>query len=838
MAESLTGARVTEPPGLSAWEAEQRRQRFGPNLLNVERRPSLWAGLSVALLNPLALTLLTAATISALLGQHWNAGLIVSMVVISGVINYLQWHRARIDLERLRSRVALLADVVRDGERIQLPASELVPGDVLHLEAGDLVPADAVLHATRDLHVIESALTGEAFPVEKHPPAGDPTPLNRVFMGTAVASGIAVAIVTATGERTEFAHIVSGLRERPPATEFEIGIARFSRMIAQTVAVLAVVVGAGVLLLGRPPLDGFLFAVALAVGLTPEFLPMISTVTLSRAAVVMSRAQVIVKHLPAIQQLGSVDVLCCDKTGTLTEGVMRLASHVEINGQESDEIFQLAFLNSYCHLGVPTRVDAALKRKAADRNPLDTAILAHDQALLQGWERVDEVPFDFERRCVSVVLRRGDDYLLIVKGAPEVLAASSAHVLLDGSETEFAAPLREVFHSRLSEYSRAGFRTLGVCRKRVPAKPAYSSADERDLTFCGFLLFTDPVVPDVLATVQQLKDDGVELKILTGDQEELTFRVCREIGISAPRVLTGAELDALPPDAYHRAIEDEHVFARLTPQQKYRIIERLRSAGHVVGFMGDGINDAPSLRLADVGISVAGAVDVARDAADVVLTEHKLAVLHQAIIEGRRAFANLMKYIFMSSSSNFGNVLSMAIASFFLPFLPMTASQVLLNNLLYDSSQIAIPADRVQGPALKRPHRWNVGLIRRFMSVAGPVSSIFDVLTFVVLIRLWHADASMFRTAWFLESLATQTLVLFVVRSGQPFWRDVPSPIVVGNCLAMLIIGIIIPFTSLGVRLEFARIPAALGFWLVAIVIGYLASMEALKHWLLREWWE
>ena len=773
-----------------------------------------------AFANPLVLLLLAASIVSGALGQAVNSVLIACMVLLSVTLNLFQTFRSQRAAERLRLQVAPTATALRDGAWIRIPRRELVTGDRVRLAAGDLVPADALLVEAKDLHVQQAALTGESLPVEKDA-AGDEEE-RRVFLGTSIVSGTAEALVTATGAATRFGDIVARLAARPPETEFERGTRRFGFLIMRTVIFLILFVLLVNILLHRDPLESLLFAVALAVGLTPEFLPMITSVTLARGAVRMARHQVIVKHLEAIQNIGSIDILCSDKTGTLTAGEMSLERCCDALGAPAARVLELARINAAWQTGI--------------RSPLDAALLAAPGPPAPDVRKLDEVPFDFERRRLSVVVEQDGRRLLVTKGAPEgVLPLCAA---ADGPGG--ARPLDDAGRRRADdlyrELSGEGLRVIAVAWREVPAQAAYRAKDEADLTFAGFAAFADPVLPDAREMVETLRRDGVEIKILTGDNELVARRVCADVGLGAGRLVAGDEVDRLTDTALAAVAEQAAVFARVSPAQKNRIIVALKQRGHVIGFLGDGINDAPSLHAADVGISVSSAVEVAREAADIILIERNLRVLHEGILEGRRSFGNVMKYLLMGTSSNFGNMFSMAAASLFLPFLPMLPTQILLNNFLYDLAQVTIPTDRVDPGFMRKPQRWNVDLIRAFMIGIGPISSVFDFVTFWALWKLFSASESLFHTGWFVESLATQTLVLFVIRTAGNPLRSRPSLPLALTTVAVVVVAVVLPFSPAAAALGFVPLPGRFFVFLAAIVGAYLACVELAKRRLLRRY--
>ena len=832
MTEPATDSSAPKPvtpvaaTGLSSAEAQQLLAKFGPNDPAPRAHHSIFQKILRLFSNPLTLILIVAAVVAEFLGQRVDAAIIFVVVFLGAFIDFFQTYRSEQAVKRLRERVAPTATVLRDGKWSELPRREIVPGDAVRLSSGDLVPADARLIAARDLFVQQAALTGESLPVEKEPGEDNPALYKNpsapmmLFLGTSIVSGTGTAIVIATGPATTFGDIAAKLAERPAETEFERGLRRFGSLILRVIFFMVLFILVMSLALHHNAFESLLFAVALAVGLTPEFLPMITSVILANGAVQMSKHKVIVKHLAAIQNFGSIDVFCSDKTGTLTAGKMKLESNVEPTGVASDSVLTLASLNSKYQTGI--------------RSPLDAELLEHPAQGTDGYTLIDEIPFDFERRRVSVVVEHaganGPERLLIAKGAPEGMLPictqhheGAATLQMDGNA---AARARQTYE----QLSAQGNRVLGVAYAIVPVQAKYSKGDEKALVLAGFIAFSDPILPDTIEAVAEMKRDGVQVKILTGDNDLVARRVCSEVGIEGDRVVTGDEIEAASDAALGHLVEAANVFARVAPAQKHRIILALRERGHVVGYMGDGINDAPSLHSADVGISVPSAVDVARDAADIILVEPGLSVLHRGILEGRKASGNAMKYLLMDTSSNFGNMLSMAAASVFLPFLPMLATQILLNNFLYDLSQLTIPTDNVDEGYIRKPQRWDMRLIRNFMLWIGPISSIFDFATFYVLLHFFRAGEKEFHTGWFVESMATQTLVLFVIRTmGNPF-RSRPSVPLTITTLAIVMIAIYLPFSFLAAPLGFTLLPAAYYVFLVVATVLYLAIVEMAKR--------
>jgi P-type Mg2+ transporter len=812
--------------GLSSGEARRRFDRVGPNEPAGRRRGAVVSELLGFLANPLVLILVIASVVSAILGDTVNAIIIGVMVALSVVLNFVQAYRSQRAAERLREAAAPTATVLRDEAWRELPRRVLVPGDIVRLMAGDRVPADARLLEARDLHVQQAALTGEPMPAEKDagevgtPPRQLAESPNLVFLGTSVVSGTARALVVTTGRDTAFGDIAALLSTPPPETEFQRGTRHFALLIMRTVAFLVLFVVVVNIARHRPALESVLFAVALAVGLTPELLPMITTVTLAQGAVRMARRKVIVRHLAAIEDFGSMEILCSDKTGTLTTGEMRLHACVDPRGQASERSLFFAYLNSAHETGI--------------RSPLDAAILKHATPDISGYRKLDEVPFDFERRCLSVVVEGPERRLLIAKGAPESILLRCQAYEAEGASVPLDTTATEECHATAQELGGKGYRLLAVAYREVPPQAAYTRDDERDLVLTGFIAFADPPMPGVAEAVRTLQRDGVTVKILTGDSELVARHVCEQVGLDGGQMVLGEEIEAMGDAALGAVAERTTLFARVSPAQKHRIILALKHRGHVVGFLGDGINDAPSLHAADVGISVANAVDVAKDAADIILRERRLDVLHSGIVEGRKAFANVFKYLLMGTSSNFGNMFSMAGAVLFLPYLPMLPTQILLNNLLYDLAQVTIPTDNVDESMVARPHRWNINLIRNFMLLIGPVSSLYDFLTFWVLLSVFRATESLFHTGWFVESLATQTLVLFVIRTAGNPLRSRPSAALACTTVVVVIIGLLLPFSPVAGPLGFVPLPAGYFLFLGAATLTYLVLVEIAKRSLVR----
>ena len=810
--------------GLTSQEAAARLQQFGPNDATPRHTVSAAVELLRLFASPLVLILLMAAILSAFLGETLDAGIIIAIVLLGVGVDFAQTFRSQQAINHLRERVAPTATVLRDGTWRDIARADIVPGDVARLSAGDLVPADARLLAGRDLFVQQAALTGESLPVEKHATGAEasnhPDAINMVFLGSSVVSGTATILIVATGARTAFGDIAARLAGRPEETAFDRGLKDFSVLLARTVLFLVVFLMGVNLILHRDPLQSLLFAVALAVGLTPEFLPMITSVTLSQGARAMAVKKVIVKHLSAIQNFGSIDVLCSDKTGTLTSGRMALDRSLDPFGQPSERSLALAHVNSRFETGI--------------RSPLDAAILqCPEPADTHGFAKCDELPYDFDRRRLSIVAEHAGERWLITKGSPEGILPLLSAVEIGGQTLPIDASTLARCTATYHDLGSQGFRTLAVAYAKVPVRPDYAVTDEHDLTLVGFLGFADPPLPDAAAALAALRADGVQVKVITGDGDLVTRHVCRAVGLDPGKIVTGDELDHMSDAALGPVAEATTIFARVSPAQKNRILLALKHRGRVVGYMGDGINDAPSLHAADVGISVSTAVDVARDAADVILLEPGLGVLHDGIREGRKAFGNVMKYLLMGTISNFGNMFSMAGGSLFLPFLPMLPMQILLNNFMYDAAQLTIPTDHVDPEYLRKPQHWDVRMIRKFMLLVGPISSIFDFLTFYVLLAVFRANEAAFHTGWFIESLATQTLVIFVIRTAGNPLSDRPSAALTATTLGVVAIGIALPFTPLAGHLGFVPLPARYFVFLLAATVAYLLLVGVAKRFLL-----
>ncbi len=816
--------------GLTNAEAATRLIKYGPNLLHPSKKRVILLQFLAKFLNPLVLVLLTASAVLALTGDITSFIIISVIVLISVTLDFVQEHRAGQAAERLRKSVSVRVKVLRDDKETEIPIADLVPGDIALLSAGDLVPGDGRVIDANDFFVNQALLTGEPYPVEKNPGqlqdasevmAAD----NTVLLGTSVISGTATVVICRTASDTVLGEISDTLTASAPPTAFEQGTRRFGMLIMRMTVLLVLFVLLMNAVFHRPWLQSFLFAVALAVGLTPELLPMVVSVTLARGAQRMASKKVIVKRLAAIQNLGSMDVLCTDKTGTLTEARIKLERHVDGLGRDSSRVLELAYLNSFFETGL--------------KSPLDSALLEHVEVDVTSWSKIDECPFDFERRRVSVLVDNGKTRLLVVKGAPEdILRLSTRYERdADADPVPFDKTSRSSVQEIFESLGRQGFRVLGVAWRQEGADHNHAVvSDETELVFAGFAAFLDPPKESAKDALTKLAAGGVAVKVVSGDNELVTEHVCRQLGLPVIGVLTGADIQQMDDQALAARVENVNLFCRVNPSQKNRIILALKKRGHAVGYLGDGINDAPSLHSADIGISVDSAVDVAKDAAEMILLEHDLGVLYEGVNEGRRTFGNVMKYIMMGTSSNFGNMFSMAGGSLFLPFIPMLPTQILLNNMLYDFSEVPIPLDNVDEEYLTHPRQWDIGFVRKFMLAVGPVSSIFDFLTFFVMLRLFNAGEALFHTGWFVESLATQVLVIFVIRTHKNPVKSQPNKWLTVCSLLVVAIAVALPFSPLAVYLGFEPLPPLFFLVLAGMVLTYLFIVEQVKQWFFRRY--
>src|SRR5512136_533705 len=811
----------TTPQGLMSDEIQQRLLRYGSNLLKAKKKSDALTLLLAQFKSPIILILIFAAGLSLFLHNPIDATIILVIVLVSGFLGFWQERGAANAVEKLYAIVQIKTTVVRSGDSKEVPLEEVVPGDIVFIKASDVIPGDCLLLESKDLFVDEATLTGETYPVEKSigilPPE---TPLsqrtNSLFMGTHVVSGSAKAVVIRTGKETEFGKVSERLKLRPPETEFERGVRRFGYLLMEVTLVLVIAVFAINVYFARPVLESFLFALALAVGLTPQLLPAIISINLAHGAKRMALDKVIVKRLASIENFGSMNVLCSDKTGTLTEGVVKLRSALNVDGHESEKVLLYAFLNASYETGFV--------------NPIDEAIRKYRSFDLSVFKKLDEVPYDFIRKRLSILISEGDTHLMVTKGAlSNVLAVCSSAEIAERRIVDIDI-VKERVQQHFEEFSRKGFRTLGVAYRDAVSDTVITREQEADMTFLGFLILFDPPKPGITETIRHLKHLGVSLKIITGDNRLLAANVSQQVELLNPHILTGGDLHEMSDGAFLNRVNDVDVFAEVEPNHKERLIVALKKAGHVVGYMGDGINDASALHTADVGISVDSAVDVAKEAADIVLLEKDLNVLVQGVREGRRTFANTLKYVFMASSANFGNMFSMAGASLFLSFLPLLPKQILLTNFLTDFPEMTIASDNVDTELIRQPRRWNIKFIRKFMLVFGLLSSVFDYLTFGVLIWILKATPEQFRTGWFLESVVSAALVVLVIRSWRLFFKSRPSRYLLMTTLIIAALALAVPFTPLGAVFGFVKLPPSFILLMLAIVALYIIAAEIAKR--------
>jgi Mg2+-importing ATPase len=828
----------TGPAGLTDRVVEDRLVQYGPNEVAREKRISPLKRLIAILSNPLSILLIILAIITAFTGGGPGVYLIILMVILGAALRFIQEQRSDNAAEDLQKMVTTTATVIRNGDTKEVALKDIVPGDLISLSAGDMVPADVRLITAKDLFVSQAALTGESMPAEKNADVVDPSQTdvlsmpNLCFLGTNVETGSATAVVVQTGKETYFGSLASSIVGHRELTSFDKGVNDFTWLMIKLMLVMAPAVFLINGLVRHNWMDAFLFGLAVAVGLTPEMLPMIVTVNMSKGAVAMSRKKVIVKRLNAIQNFGAMDVLCTDKTGTITQGHVALERHVNVLGKEDGHILDMGFLNSYYQTGL--------------KNLMDVAILAHlDRAreLLEEakYRKVDEIPFDFSRKRMSVAVTDGGTDLLICKGAVEEVLALSTSVALDDTVSPLDDARRAAAFQLVGDLNGQGFRVLALATSSAAhgaSDRVYTVNDEHDLILLGFLAFLDPPKPTAAEAIAKLGSNSVGVKILTGDSDLVTVNICRQVGIPEPRVLLGPAIEEMSDDGLAAVVDDTVVFARLSPHHKERIIRALQHRGHVVGFLGDGINDAPALRTADVGISVDSAVDIAKESSDIILLENSLLVLKEGVIEGRRVFGNVIKYIKMAASSNFGNMFSVVGASAFLPFLPMLPLQILTNNLLYDLSQTTIPTDTVDEEWLTKPRKWELGNLRRFIIIIGPISSVFDYMTFFIMLivfKCWNNPA-LFHSGWFVESLFTQTLIVHVIRTNKiPFIQSLASKPLLISSVAVVATGTLMTVIRPIARiLGFVTLPPLYWLLLLGMLLTYVALTQIVKTWFIR----
>ncbi|VVC03999.1 Copper-exporting P-type ATPase B [Candidatus Burarchaeum australiense] len=829
-AEAVLQRLDTSMNGLSHEQVRRRHVQYGFNAPASEKEPPAIFQLLAKFKNPLVLVLLLVATVSFLTGQYISAILVFGMALFSVLLSFIQEYKANQEAKKLTEMVSTTATVLRSGKLQEVNMRLLVPGDIVYLSAGDLIPADVRIVNEKDLFINQAALTGESFPVEK---TATPVPFkdntitgmtNIAFLGSNVVSGTALGVVIKTGSATQFGELAVHVSHQHGDTNFDVGINNFVFLMIRFMLILVSAIFVINVVLKGNMLEALLFSLAVAVGLTPEMLPMIITVNLSNGALAMSKKKVIVKKLSAIQNFGAMDILCTDKTGTLTLGEVILERHFDLNGKESEDVLKYAYINSYFQTGL--------------KNLLDKAILKHEKHTFHSYRKIDEIPFDFNRKIMSVVVEGEGKHMFISKGAPEEIVRRCTRYEIDGKVYDIHEKISEQLLSFSEKYEKDGFRVLALAYKdsRVRKAP-YSKKDESDLILKGFMIFLDPPKPTAKHVIEALKNLGIQLKVLTGDNELVTKKICGEVGLDVSGgVVTGEMLDKMSDEELGPVAEKTAVFARLTPLQKERVILALKKKGRTVGYLGDGINDAPALKSADVGITVNNAVDIAKETADIILLKKSLYVLTEGVIEGRKTYANILKYIKMGSSSNFGNMFSLTGASIFLPFLPMRPIQILLNNFLYDMSQLAIPTDHVDQEYLVKPAPWNIEYIKKVMVFFGPISSVFDFVTFGVLLY-FEAAQPLFNTVWFLESLFTQTLVIHIIRTSKiPFIESRPSKYLVLTSIIILLAGLFIVFSPLAIPFGFVQPPPIYLALIACIVVLYLVSVQLLKHWFIKKY--
>jgi P-type Mg2+ transporter len=843
--EALQRLGVTEH-GLSDKQVETGREEYGSNILSHRKEAGLVMELLRRCRNPLVIQLLVICAVSLLMGDVRAAMVVGVMVLLSVVLAYVQEHRSSRAVEKLEAMVQTDSLVMRNGKEYDIPIAEIVPGDIVILQAGALIPADLRLITAKDFFVSQSSLTGESMPVEKHAEPADVTARgvielpNACFQGSNVVSGTARGVIVNTGSRTHFGSIAEKLAGQRAQTSFDKGIAGFTWLMIRFMVVMVAIVFLIVGITKHNWPEALLFALSVAVGLTPEMLPMIVTVNLSKGAMAMSKKKVIVKRLNSIQNFGAIDILCADKTGTLTQDRVILEKAVDVTNRDSDDVLRYAYMNSYYQTGL--------------RNVLDRSVLSHtDLDVERGCGKVDEIPFDFQRKRMSVVVDYEGDHVLICKGAVEDIYKACTHYQIDEEVHLMIDLIKDDLLEEYEELSRDGYRVLGIAYREFPkTKQVFSVADESDLILLGYIAFLDPPKGSAAKALASLKQFGVTTKILTGDNALVTRKICKDVGLDEQEVITGDKLLGLDETQLGELAEENNVFARLSPSQKESVITVLQKRGHVVGYMGDGINDALSMRAADVGISVDSAVDVAKESADIILLEKSLLVLEDGIIEGRKVFGNIIKYIRMGASSNFGNMFSVVGGSYFLPFLPMAPIQILLNNLLYDASQVGIPADHVDKEYLKTPRKWNIQNIRRFMIFIGPMSSIFDYATFLLMLYFFNCKLysnaatvpemktyyeSLFHTGWFVESILTQTLIVHIIRTNRlPFFQSIASPFLLLTTVLVMIAGGVLPYLPIGSYFGFVPLPVSFWLWIVGFLLSYSLLTHSVKVWFNRKY--
>ena len=830
-AEVLFEKLKTSEKGLSEQEALSRLEEYGLNEPARKKKRTILVQILSKFANPLVVVLLIIAVFSMFFGEKISALLVSLMAAMSVFLSFLQEYRAGREAEKLSEMVRATATVYRNGKPKEIKMREIVPGDIVDLFAGDMIPADLRIISCKDLFINQASLTGEAFPIEKN---CEPIQTkngstiselrNIAFMGSSVVSGTALGVVIKTGISTQFGELSRKLVTMRIETSFDKGVHKFTWLMIRAMLFMILFIFAINAFRRGNFIESLLFSLGVAVGLTPEMLPMLVAINLSKGAIAMSKKEVIVKRLNSIQNFGAMDVLCTDKTGTLTMDKIVLEKHCDVVRKEDDDVLRYAYINSFYQTGL--------------KNLLDRAILKHEKLMIKQFKKIDEIPFDFSRKIMSVVVEMDGKHRIISKGAPEEIFKRCTKYELEGEILDMEELILSDLKEEYDNLSADGFRVLAIGYKDIDnKKEIYSKDDEKDLILKGYVAFLDPPKPSARKAIQALEKLGIEFKVLTGDNELVTKKICSEVGLDIKELVTGEQVDKLNDRELQELVKTADVFARLSPLQKERVIRALHENKHIVGYLGDGINDALALKTADVGISVNNAVDIAKESADIIMLKKSLMVLEDGVREGRKTFGNIVKYIKMGSSSNFGNMFSMTGGSMFLPFLPMLPIQILLNNFLYDLSQVAIPTDEVDNEYLKKPRPWNVESIKKFMVIIGPISSIYDFLTYGVMLFIFHASAQLFHTGWFIESLCTQTLVIHVIRTGKiPFLESRPSRFLILTSIFIVATGMVIPFSPLAKPFGFVAPPPLYFVILFFMVITYLLLVQVVKAWFIRKY--
>lgn len=828
--EVLFGKLKTKELGLSEQEARNRLLEYGLNEPAKKKKRTILRQILSKFINPLVVVLLIIGGFSLFFGEKISALLVSLMAIMSVVLAFVQEYRASKAAEKLSEMVRTTATVWRNGKSKEVSIREIVPGDIVDLFAGDMIPADLRIISCKDLFINQASLTGESFPIEKiatpiQANSNSMTELRNIaFMGSSVVSGTALGVVIKTGIATQFGELSRKLATMRIETSFDKGIQKFMMLMVKVMLCMVLFIFAIIALRHGNFTEAFLFALGVAVGLTPEMLPMIVTINLSKGAISMSKKEVIVKRLNSIQNFGAMDVLCTDKTGTLTMDKIVLERHCDVVRKDNEDVLRYAYINSFYQTGL--------------KNLLDRAILRHEKLLVKQFKKIDEIPFDFSRKIMSVVVEMEGKHRLITKGAPEEIFKRCTHYELDGEILDIDSLIVSDLKEEYDKLSSDGFRVLAIAYKDIDnQKEAYSKDDEKELILKGYVAFLDPPKPTAKKAIEALKKLGIDFKVLTGDNELVTKKICSEVGLDVKELVSGDQVEKASDSELKELVKTTNIFARLSPLQKERVIRALHQNGHIVGYLGDGINDALALKISDVGISVNNAVDIAKESADIILLKKSLMVLEDGVIEGRKIFGNIIKYIKMGSSSNFGNMFSMTGGSMFLPFLPMLPIQILLNNFLYDVSQVAIPTDEVDREYMMKPRPWNVNYVKKFMVIIGPISSIYDFLTYGAMLFIFHASPELFHTGWFIESLCTQTLVIHIIRTGKiPFIESRPSRFLILMSVLIVSIGIAIPFSPLAKPFGFVKPPPMYFVVLFLMVSTYLLLVQVVKKWFIKKY--